>query len=132
MSKCQSLGRSATAYGCEVTLELDTGVDRVGLLITGLHMQVASTSKYSEYRPLFTTQDERTIVTYVMDVLRPLGYWTQWMSTRNTVTLHHDIVIYNNTFHYIGGVMQVLAKKMTQWMDHLFFAMKLAQQKLSK
>jgi hypothetical protein len=63
MSKYQSLGRSATAYGCEVTLELDTGVDRVGLLITGIHTQVASTSKYSEYRPLFTTQDEWTIVT---------------------------------------------------------------------
>jgi len=27
--------------------------------------------KYSEYRPLFTTQDEWTIVKYVMEVLRP-------------------------------------------------------------
>jgi hypothetical protein len=27
--------------------------------------------KYAEYRPLFTTQDEWTIVKYVMEVLRP-------------------------------------------------------------
>jgi hypothetical protein len=27
--------------------------------------------KYREYRPLFTTQDEWTIVKYVMEVLRP-------------------------------------------------------------
>jgi hypothetical protein len=27
--------------------------------------------KYSKYRPLFTTQDEWTIVKYVMEVLRP-------------------------------------------------------------
>jgi hypothetical protein len=27
--------------------------------------------KYSEYRPQFTTQDEWTIVNYVMEVLRP-------------------------------------------------------------
>jgi hypothetical protein len=28
--------------------------------------------KYAEYQPLFTTQDEWTIVKYVMEVLRPL------------------------------------------------------------
>jgi len=27
--------------------------------------------KYAEFRPLFTTQDEWTIVNYVMEVLRP-------------------------------------------------------------
>jgi hypothetical protein len=30
--------------------------------------------KYSDYRPLFTTQDEGTIVKYVMEVLRPFPY----------------------------------------------------------
>jgi len=32
--------------------------------------------KYSDYRPLFTTQDEWTVVKYVMEVLRPFRYWT--------------------------------------------------------
>jgi hypothetical protein len=32
--------------------------------------------KYTEYRPLFTPQDEWTIVKYVMEVLRPFRYWT--------------------------------------------------------
>jgi hypothetical protein len=36
--------------------------------------------KYSEYRPLFTTQDEWMIVVYVMEVLRPFRDWTLWMS----------------------------------------------------
>jgi len=36
--------------------------------------------KYTDYRPLFTTQDEWTIVKYVMEVLRPFRYWTLWIS----------------------------------------------------
>jgi hypothetical protein len=35
---------------------------------------------YSDDQPLFTTQDECTIVKYVMEVLRPFRYWTLWMS----------------------------------------------------
>ena len=32
--------------------------------------------KYSEYRSLYTTEDELTIVKYVMQVLMPFRYWT--------------------------------------------------------
>jgi hypothetical protein len=32
----------------------------------------------------------------------------------------------------MDGVMQALAKKKTQWKENLFFAVKLARQKLSK
>jgi len=88
--------------------------------------------KYSEYRPLFTTQDEWTIVKYVMEVLRPFRYWTLGMSKRHTVTLHHVITVYNDMFDHMDGVMRALAKKKTQWKEDLFFAVKLAQQKLSK
>jgi len=88
--------------------------------------------KYSEYRPLFTTQDEWTIVKYVMEVLRPFRYWTLWMSKRHTVTLHHVITVYNDMFDHMDGVMRALAKKKPQWKEDLFFAVKLAQQKLSK
>jgi len=88
--------------------------------------------KYSEYRPLFTTQDEWTIVKYVMEVLRPFRYWTLWMSKRHTVTLHHIITVYNDMFDHMDGVMRALAKKKTQWKEDLFFAVKLARQKLSK
>jgi len=88
--------------------------------------------KYTDYRPLFTTQDEWTIVKNVMEVLRPFQYWTLWMSKRHTVTLHHVITVYNDMFDHMDGVMRALAKKMTQWKEDLFFAMKLARQKLSK
>jgi hypothetical protein len=88
--------------------------------------------KYSDYRPLFTTRDEWTIVKYVMEVLRPFRYWTRWMSKRHTVTLHHVITVYNDMFDHMDGVMRALAKKMTQWKEDLFFAVKCAQQKLSK
>jgi hypothetical protein len=89
-------------------------------------------TKYAEYQPLFTTQDEWTIVKYVMEVLRPFPYWTLRMSKRHIVTLHHIITVYNDMFHHMDGVMGALAKKMTQWKEDLFFAVKFAQQKLSK
>jgi hypothetical protein len=88
--------------------------------------------KYTEYRPLFTTPDEWTIVKYVMEVLRPFRYWTLWMSKRHTVTLHHVITVYNDMFDHMDGVMVALAKKKTQWKEDLFFAVKLARQRLSK
>jgi len=87
--------------------------------------------KYAQYRLLLTTQDEWTIVKYVMEVLRPFRYWTLWMSKRHTVTLHHVITVYNDMFNHMDGVMRALAKK-TQWKEDLFFAVKLARQKLSK
>jgi len=88
--------------------------------------------KYSDYRPLFTSQDQWTIVEYVMEVLRPFRYWTLWMSKRHTITLHHDITVYNDMFGHMDGVMRALAKKKTQWKEDLFFAVKCAWQKLSK
>jgi len=88
--------------------------------------------KYAEYRPQFTTQNEWTIFKYVMEVLRPFRYWTLWMSKRHTVTLHHHITVYNDMFDHMDCVMRALAKKNTPWKEDLSFAVKLAQQKLSK
>jgi len=88
--------------------------------------------KYSEYWPLFTTQVECMIVKYVIEILRQMRYWTLWMSKRHTVTLHHVITVYNDRFDHMDGVMRALAKEKTQCMEDLFFAAKLAWQKLSK
>jgi len=78
------------------------------------------------------TQDEWTIVKYVMEVLWPFLYWTLWMSKRHTVTLHNVITVYNDMFDHMDGVMRALAKKKTQWKEDLFFAVKCVRQKLSK
>jgi len=88
--------------------------------------------KYSDYRPLFTTQDEWTIVKYVMEVLRPFRYWNLWMSKRHPVRLDPVNTVYNDMFDHMAGVMRALAKKTTPWKEDLFFAVKLARQKLSK
>jgi len=88
--------------------------------------------KYSKYRPLFTTQDEGTIVKYVMEVLKLFRYWTLWMSKQHTVTLHHVITVYNNMFDHMDGVIRALAKTKTKWKEDLYFTMKCARQKLSK
>jgi len=88
--------------------------------------------KYSDFRPLFSTQDERTIVKYVMEDLRAFRYSTLWMSKRHTVTLHHMITVYHDMFNHMDGVMWALAKKQTQWMDNLYFTMKVSRQKLSQ
>jgi len=88
--------------------------------------------QYSDYQPLFTTQDQWTILKYVMEVLRPFRYWTLWMLKRQTVTLHHVITVYNDMSGHMDGMMWALAQKQTPWKEDLFFAVKLAQQKLSK
>jgi hypothetical protein len=82
--------------------------------------------KYSEYQPLFSTQDEWTIVKYVKEVLRPFRYWTLWMSNRHTATSHHVITVSNDMFNHIDGMMRALAKRKTQCKEDLFLAVKLA------
>jgi len=42
------------------------------------------------------------------------------------------MTVYNDMFDHMDGVMRALAKKKTQWKEDLFFAVKLAPQKLSK
>ena len=54
------------------------------------------------------------------------------MLKRHRATLHHLITVYNDMFDHMNGVMQGLAKKKTQWMEDLYFAVKVAPQKLSK
>ena len=54
------------------------------------------------------------------------------MSKRHTVTLHHVITVYNDMFDHMDGVLRALAKKKTRWKEDLFFAVKLARQKLCK
>jgi hypothetical protein len=88
--------------------------------------------KHSEYWPLFTTQDECTIVKYVMEVLRPFQYWTLWISKGHQVTLHHVITGSNGKFDHMDGIMRALAKKKTKWKEDLYFAVKCVRQKLSK
>jgi len=88
--------------------------------------------KYYDYRPLFTAQDEWTVVKYVMVVSRAFRYWTVWMSKWYTVTLHHVITVYNDMFDLMDGVMRAFPKTKTQRMADWFFAVKCARQKLSK
>jgi hypothetical protein len=54
------------------------------------------------------------------------------MSKRYTLTFHLVFTVYNDMFKHMDGVMQALAKKKTQWKEDLYFAQKLAPQKLSK
>jgi len=88
--------------------------------------------KCRDYRPLSTSQDEFTIAKCVIEVLRRFRYWTLWMSKRHTVALHHLITVHDDMFHHMDDFMRPLARKMTQWKLHLFIAVKLAWQTLSK
>jgi len=54
------------------------------------------------------------------------------MSKTQPVTLHHIITVYNDMFDYMDDMMHALAKTKTPWKEDLFFAVKLARQKLSK
>ena len=54
------------------------------------------------------------------------------MSNWHTVILHHVITLSNDMLNHMDGVMQALAKKMTQWKEDLYSAVKFGQQKLSR
>ena len=54
------------------------------------------------------------------------------MWKRHTVTMHHVITVYNDMFDHMDSLMRALAKKKTPRTEDLFFAVKLARQKLSK
>jgi len=86
--------------------------------------------EYSDHRPLLTTEDESTIVKYVMEVLRPFRYWTLWMSKSHTITLHHVSKVYHDMFNLMDGMMWPLAKETPQRKEDLFFVVTLARQKL--
>jgi len=54
------------------------------------------------------------------------------MSKQHTNTLHHVITVHNGMFDHMDGVMRALPKKKTPWKEDIFFAVKFAEQKLSK
>jgi len=87
--------------------------------------------QYSEYQPLFTTQDEWTMVKYVMEVLRRFRYWTLWMLKKHTVALDRIIPFYNDMFDYMDGVLLAETKQKTQWKADMLIAVKYVRQKLS-
>ena len=64
--------------------------------------------KYCNYWPLFTTQNELTIVIYMIEVLRPFQYWILWMSKRHTITLHHVITVNNDMSDHMDGMMRAM------------------------
>jgi len=113
-------------------MELYIVVARARVPITGIHTRVASKSKIEWIPATFHNSGWVEIVKYVLEVLRPFRYWTLWMSKTHTVTLHHVITAYNDMFDHMDGIMRALAKKKTQLKEDLFFAVKLARQKLSK
>lgn len=53
------------------------------------------------------------------------------MSKSNPVTLHQIIRVYNDMFNFMDGVMRGMAINKTKLKKEMFFAMMLAQQKVS-
>ena len=70
--------------------------------------------KYNKYQPLFTIQDEWTILKYVMEVLKPIWCRTLLISKRHMVTLHHVSPVFNIMFNHVDGAMRAIAMKRSQ------------------
>jgi len=87
---------------------------------------------YREYQPLFTRWDEWIIVKYITEHLGWLQWLTLWMSKWHMITFHHVITVYNAMLDHIAGVMIAVGRKKTPCQNDLFFAVMLAQQKMSK
>ena len=102
------------------------------LPITRIHPGGLKNLNYCDYGQLFKTQDQCTIIKYVLEVLRPFKYWTLWMSKWDTVTLHNVLHLYNNMFHHMDSGLPALIIHRTHWKKDLYFAIMFARQKLSK
>jgi hypothetical protein len=87
---------------------------------------------FSDCRPLFTTQEQWTIIKSIMEVLRQFRYCTLWVLKWHKVTLHPVSSVNNNTFDHMDGVICSFAKKKTQWTEQSHWVVKFAQQKLPK
>jgi len=68
----------------------------------------------------------------ILDPVDVKEAYSHIMSKRHTVTLHHIITVYNDMFDFMDSMMRTLTKKKTPWKEDFFFAVKLAQQELSK
>jgi len=69
---------------------------------------------WTDYRPLFTTEDEWTLVKYIMLVISPFQFRTLWMSKWQTVTPFNIITLSENIFNHMDVVINAVAKKKTQ------------------
>jgi len=87
---------------------------------------------FCDYWPLLTKQHKWTIIKYVMEVVRPFQYWNLRMSMRHMVTLPHIITVYDDMFDHMDSIVQALAQKMSQSKQGMYFALKVARQKLSE
>jgi len=54
------------------------------------------------------------------------------MLERHMVTLNHIIIVYNDMFDHMDGVLQESAEKNTEWEVDLYFAVEFACRKWSK
>jgi len=131
-SNIPSTNCSTNNYGGENTVEFETGVAWVSIPFMTIDPQMALNLKYNDHLPLSTTQDKRSIIKHVMEVLRPFQYWTLWMAKWHTVMLHYIIAVYNVIFDHVDGVMQAVVKRNPQWKEALNFTVKYALQTLSK
>jgi hypothetical protein len=88
--------------------------------------------KYTDYQPLYTTPDKRTIYNYVIEVLRQFRYSTLWMPIRHMVTIHHNLTLYNDMFDHMDSVVGALDHTKTKWKEDSFFTVKFVRQKMFK
>ena len=87
--------------------------------------------KYKDYWPLFTTQDEWTIVKYVIEDSRTFHCWTLSMSKWHMV-LCITSAVYNDTFDHKDGVMQAFPQVKNHSKEDLSFTVQVARQQLNK
>jgi len=61
-----------------------------------------------------------------MKFLMTFQYWTLWIAKNLTLTIHHVIIVYNDMFDHIDGILHTVDTMETQWKEDLYFAVKLA------
>jgi len=132
LSKSQCPHCCNSDYGWEDTLELYSGVARAHLLITGINMPVAWKPKIFWIPATIHNSGWMDDCEVCHGNIEAISKLDPLDVERHTVTLHHVITVYNDMFDHMDGVMRALAKKRTPWKQDLFFAVKLAGQKLSK
>src|SRR5437588_6818709 len=88
--------------------------------------------EYERYMPLWSTSGEWKQVEYILEVLKPIRFYTLWMSKTRVQTIHKVFVVYNCIFDHLEYQISILENKRKRWKVDIQEALGKAKEKASK
>jgi len=128
----ESPHRCTIDYWSEVTVQRETAVASVNLPIINIYSWVPPETNTQWWPATIHNPSWMDHDLVIMEDSMPFCYCTLWMFEWHTVTLYHDITVYNEMFNRMDGVMWALVRAKTQRKRDLYMAEKFARKMRSK